>query len=210
MNVGVLGSGAVGRTLAAGFADRGHQVRIGSRSPEKLADFGEQTGVATSTFDQVAEFGEVVVLAIAGEAAAETVELAGPERLADTIVIDTTNPLDFSDPGGPRLFVGTDDSLGERVQRAVPTAQVVKCFNMIGADHMVDPQFDDGPATMFIAGEDDAAKAAVTQLLEALGWTDVVDLGGIAGSRVLEPMALGWLTLAMRGDDRAHAFRLVS
>jgi predicted dinucleotide-binding enzyme len=122
-------------------------------------------------------------------------------------VIDATNPLDFSQMP-PRLFVGTTDSLGERVQRLLPGARVVKAFNTVGNPHMVRPEFPGGPPDMFICGDDEAAKATVTDLTKALGW-GVMDLGGIEVSRYLEPLAMVWITRFFRTNSGDHAFKLL-
>jgi predicted dinucleotide-binding enzyme len=129
------------------------------------------------------------------------------EQLSGKVLIDTTNPLDFSS-GLPGLFVGHTDSLGERVQRAVPEASVVKAYNTVGNIQMVDPDVPGGPPTMFIGGDADEAKATVTSLLETTGW-DVVDLGGIEVSRYLEPMCVAWVLHGVRTGAWDHAFRLL-
>jgi predicted dinucleotide-binding enzyme len=122
-------------------------------------------------------------------------------------VIDATNPLDFSS-GAPSLFVGHDDSLGETVQRAAPRSRVVKAYNMVGNRLMVDPKLPAGPPTMLIGGDDDDAKAVVTRLLQDTGW-EVADLGGIAVSRYLEPLAMAWVLYGMRNGASEHAFRML-
>ena len=207
--IGILGSGVVGQALAGGLAKHGHDVMIASRSPAKLAEFAAGAGVATGTFDQAAEHGELVVLCAKGDAAEDAIALAGPERLAGKVVIDTTNPLDFRS-GQPGMFCGFDDSLGERVQRAAPEARVVKAFNIVSAVSMIDPSFSDGPADMFIAGDDDAAKALVTDLLHDVGWPNVWDAGGIERARLLEPLCILWVVVAQRRGAWDHAFKVTT
>jgi 8-hydroxy-5-deazaflavin:NADPH oxidoreductase len=132
MKVGVLGSGAVGQALGRGFASRNHEVMLASRSPHSeniQAWLAEGEGRSVGTFAEVAGFGELIVLATLGLAAEEALELAGPEKLAGKVVIDVTNPLEYGDDGSVRLAFGFDDSLGERVQRKLPGAKVVKAFN---------------------------------------------------------------------------------
>ena len=207
--IGILGSGVVGQCLAGGLAGHGHEVMIASREPAKLAEYAAGAGVATGTFEQAAEHGELLVLCAKGDAVEAVIALAGPERLAGKVVIDTTNPLDFSS-GRPGLFVGFDDSLGERVQRAAPEARVVKAFNIVSAPTMIDPSFEDGPADMFIAGDDDGAKAVVTDLLHDVGWPNVWDTGGIEGARLLEPLCILWVVVAQRRGAWDHAFKVAT
>src|ERR1700760_2529749 len=188
--VGVLGSGEVGRRLAAGFASRGHDVMIGSRAPGKpeLSEWlaGGGTGIKVGTFAETAAHGELVVLAALGNAAEEAIAAAGPDNFAGKGVIDAMNPLDFSAGFPPKLAICGEDSLGERVQRALPDAKVVKAFNTIGNPYFVDPSFSEGQPTMLIAGNDEDAKRTVRDLLADFGWSDTVDIGGIEGSRELE------------------------
>jgi predicted dinucleotide-binding enzyme len=190
MRIGVLGSGVVGQALSAGYARHGHEARMGSRE----------------TFAEVAEWADLCVLAVNGVHAVDVVTHAA-EALAGKVVIDATNPLDHSS-GTPGLAYGFDDSLGERVQRAVPDARVVKCYNTVGAPVMVDPQFGGVAPTMFIAGDDAAAKVQVAQLLEETGW-ESSDLGGIDAARYLEPMAIVWVRHGLRTGTWTHAFKVL-
>jgi predicted dinucleotide-binding enzyme len=213
--VGVLGSGQVGRQLAAGFAARGHDVIIGSRDPDKpeLREWlsGDGAGIRAGTFDGVAAHGELLVLAVLGDAAEEAITEAGPQNFTDKVVIDTMNPLDFSGGFPPKLSISGEDSLGERVQRALPDARVVKAFNTIGHQYFVDPHFSEGQPTMLIAGDDESAKRTVTEVLADFGWSDVVDLGGIEGSRELEAICIAWVKLiGVRGGRPDHGFKLLT
>jgi predicted dinucleotide-binding enzyme len=199
MRIAILGSGQVGTALARGYRSHGHNVRIGTRKSQ-VDDLpvGSPADVIPSA--------DLVVLAVQGSAAVDLVsELAEP--LDGKILIDATNPLEFSS-GAPRLFVGFDDSLGERVQRAAPGAKVVKAYNTVGNPLMVDPKIDGGPPTMFLAGDDEQAKATVAGLLADTGW-DVADLGGIEASRYLEPMCLAWVVYGARTNSWGHAFKLL-
>jgi len=209
VKVGVLGSGDVGKVLAGGFLKLGHAVRIGSLSPEKLKEWaaGAGDGASTGTFAEAARFGDIIVLATHGEGTQSAIEMAGAGNFDGKAVIDATNPLDFSS-GGPQLSIGFNDSLGERIQRWLPKAKVVKAFNTVGNAHMIHPQFPDGPPTMFIAGNDAGAKKLVTQICEEWGW-DVADLGGIEASRYLEPMCLAWVLYGIRTGTWNHAFKLL-
>jgi len=211
--VGVLGSGDVGKRLAAGFRSRGHEVMIGSRDPAKpeLREWlsGDGTGVEAGTFEQAAAHGELLVLAVLGNAAEEAIAAAGPENFHGKIVIDTTNPLDFSKGFPPGLSISGKDSLGERVQRALPQAKVVKAFNTIGNPYFLDPHFKEGEPTMLIAGDDAEAKHTVRDALADFGWSDVVDIGGIEGSRELEAICIAWVKSGAARGAWDHGFKLL-
>ena len=211
--VGVLGSGEVGRRLAAGFAGRGHHVLIGSRDPGKpeLREWlsGEGAGVEAGTFAEAAEHGELLVLAVLGNAAEEAIAEAGAKGFSGKVVIDAMNPLDFSGGFPPRLSIAGDDSLGERVQRALPAAKVVKAFNTIGSPYFVDPRFSEGQPTMLIAGDDEGAKRTVGDVLADFGWSDVVDIGGIDGSRELEAICIAWVKIGGARGSWDHGFKLL-
>ena len=206
--VGVLGSGDVGRVLASGFAGLGHEVTIGSRDPEKLRDFaGTSARIRAGTFADAARFGDIILLATLGVGSEEAIRLAGTEHFDGKVVIDATNPLDFSS-GTPRLSVGHTDSLGEAVQRLIPRANVVKAFNTVGNANMINPQFAQGPPDMFICGNDEDAKKIVEQICTHFGW-GVIDLGGIEASRYLEPMCLVWVLHGIRTKRWTHAFKML-
>ena len=211
--VGVLGTGEVARRLAAGFRSRGHDVMIGSRDPRKpeLRDWlsGDGAGIEAGTFRHAAEHGELLVLAVLGNAAERAIAGAGAQNFSGKVVIDAMNPLDFSGGFPPKLSIAGEDSLGERVQRALPDAKVVKAFNTIGSPYFVDPKFSDGEPTMLIAGNDDGAKRTVGDLLADFGWSDVVDIGGIDGSRELEAICIAWVKIGGRRGAWDHGFRLL-
>jgi predicted dinucleotide-binding enzyme len=211
--VGVLGSGQVGRRLAAGFRSRGHDVMIGSRDPAKpeLREWlsGDGAGVQAGTFAQTAAHGEIAVLAVLGNAAEQAIAAAGPENFSGKVVIDAMNPLDFSRGFPPSLAITGEDSLGERVQRALPDAKVVKAFNTIGSAYFVDPSFAEGRPTMLIAGNDDQAKRIVGDVLADFGWPDPVDIGGIEGSRELEAICIAWVKIGGARGAWDHGFKLV-
>ena len=207
---GVLGSGEVGQALAKGIAADGHEVRIGSRTPAKLAKFSKRTGIAAGSFAEVAAWGQALVLAVAGTAAVDAIELAGADNLAGKLVIDTTNPIDREPPedGVLRYFTGPNESLMEQLQSAYPGARFVKAFNSVGSGLMVHPILSGGPPTMFYCGNDAEAKAIVAQLVERLGW-EGADMGGAVAARALEPLAQLWCIPGFREDDWTHAFRLL-
>jgi predicted dinucleotide-binding enzyme len=213
IRVGVLGSGEVGRRLAEGFHSRGHDVMIGSRDPAKpdlrewLSDGG--AGIEAGTFAQTAAYGDLLVLAVLGDAAEAAIAEAGAGNFTGKVVIDTMNPLDFSGGFPPKLSICGDDSLGERVQRALPDAKVVKAFNTIGNPYFVDPKFPDGRPTMMIAGDDEAAKRTVADVLADFGWSDTIDIGGIEGSRELEAICIAWVKIGGARGAWDHGFRLL-
>src|SRR4051794_37084596 len=172
--VGILGSGVVGQALALGFADRGHDVMMGSRGPAKPdleAWLRGHEAVRFGSFADAAAHGELLVLAVGGAAGGGGSGQGGEGRFGGKGVIDATNPLDFSHGFPPGLAWGHTDSGGEHVQRAAPDAKVVKAFNTIGNAYFVAPEFAGGAKpTMFIAGDDAEAKATVDRILTAFGW----------------------------------------
>jgi hypothetical protein len=215
MKVGIIGSGDVGRKLADGFIELGHQVRIGSRDPNqsKITEWINKHGkenASSGTFADTAGFGEIIVLATLWTGTSEAIHLANPTNLVNKIIIDVTNPLDFSRGMPPTLAVGHTDSAGETVQRMLPDSKVVKSFNIIGNPHMIHPDFPGGKPTMFICGNDEGAKKIVTNnILSKFGW-ETIDIGGIEGSRLLEPLALLWILHYFRTGSGDHAFKLLN
>jgi 8-hydroxy-5-deazaflavin:NADPH oxidoreductase len=211
--IGILGTGEVGRTLGAGFAALGHEVKIGSRDPAsfKLRSWLAKAGAGASsgTFADAAAFGEVIVLATLWSGTKSALDLAGAQNLAGKIVIDATNPLVPVPNAPPGLALGRTDSGGEQVQRWLPGARVVKAFNTIGNAHMVNPNFEGGPPDMFICGNDADAKSAVTEICDAFGWPGTIDIGGIEGARLLEPLCILWVTYAIRSGGWNHSFKLL-
>jgi 8-hydroxy-5-deazaflavin:NADPH oxidoreductase len=211
--VGVLGSGEVGRRLAAGFRSRGHDVMIGSRDPGKpeLREWlsGDGAGMEAGTFAQAAEHGELLVLAVLGNAAQEAIADAGTDNFSSKVVIDAMNPLDFSGGFPPKRSSRGEDSCGGRVQRALPDAKVVKAFNTIGNPYFVDPNFSDGEPTMMIAGDDESAKRTVGDVLADFGWSDTVDIGGIEGSRELEAICIAGVKIGGARGSWDHGFKLL-
>jgi 8-hydroxy-5-deazaflavin:NADPH oxidoreductase len=207
---GVLGSGEVGQTLAKGLASNGFEVRIGTRSPGKLAKFSRSTGIKEGGFPEVAAWAHAVVFAVLGKAAMEAVELAGAKNLKGKLVIDTTNPISDDPPvdGVLRYFTGPNQSLMEQLQEAHPEILFVKAFNSVGSALMVHPMLSGGPPTMFYCGNDAGAKAEVARLLEHLGW-EGADMGSAVAARALEPLAQLWCIPGFRENDWMHAFRLL-
>ncbi len=208
-HIGVIGSGSVGQALAAGYALHGHPVTIGTRTPSKLAEFGAANPAVTVGDFAAAAGAEIVILAVQGGAAAEALALAGHERLAGKVVIDTCNPI----AGGPvegilPYFTGPGDSLMQRLQAALPAARFVKAFSSVGNAFMIDPKFPAGRPTMFICGNDAAAKATVAGLLAEVGW-DVEDVGGAVGAGPIEALCQLWCAPGFLRNDWAHAFAVL-
>ncbi len=212
MKVGILGTGDVGRSLGKGLIILKHEVRMGSRSAdnEKMRAWVKEMGPRASggTFADAAKFGELIVLATLGVANESAIKMAGTRNFEGKVVIDATNPLDFSGGVSPRLAVGHIDSAGERVQRLLPGARVVKAFNTVGSPHMFRPSFPGGPPDMFMCGNNDEAKDEVRSILKEFGW-DTVDLGGIEASRYLEAMCLVWVLHGVRSNSWNHAFKFL-
>ncbi len=211
MKVGVLGSGSVGQTLAAGFVKHGHQTMIGTSDTAKLAEWQMKNAkVRIGTFSDVAAFGEVLVLAVKGAAAADVLHDAGDANLNGKLVIDACNPIADAPPtnGVLKFFTNLDESLMERLQREFPKVHFVKAFNSVGAARMVNPQFQGGKPTMFICGNDDEAKLLSAQLLEQFGW-ETADMGKVEAARAIEPLCMLWCILGFTKNEWTHAFKLL-
>lgn len=213
MNIGILGSGDVGRALGNGLVKLGHQVKLGSREPksEKLRSWtaGAGSGASSGTFAEAARFGELVILATLWSGTENALALAGRENFSGKVLIDATNPLIFNTQGRPPdLALGHTDSGGEQVQRWMPSARVVKCFNIVGHALMVNPSFPGSPPDMLICGNDPKAKETVSGLIKGLGWP-VIDLGGIELSRILEPLCILWVSYGMRTGTWNHVFKIL-
>jgi len=213
MKVGILGSGDVATALGTGFVTLGHPVMLGSRTADnpKAAAWAKGTHGkgSTGTFADAAKFGEVVVLATLGVATPEAIRMAGPSHFDGKVVIDATNPLAFSAQGLPSLAIGHTTSAGEVHQKALPKAHVVKAFNTVGNALFFRPSLPGGPPTMFLCGNDAAAKKTVEGILHDFGWLSVVDIGGIEGSRELEAMCILWVKSAIGLRDFKVAFKLL-
>jgi 8-hydroxy-5-deazaflavin:NADPH oxidoreductase len=212
MKVGVIGSGVVGQTLAAGFLKHGHEVAVGTRDPGKLKDFASKhPGIQVLRFPEAAVFGDVVVLAVEGQVAPEALKLVGPKALKGKTVIDACNPIGGGPPvnGVLSYFTTHTDSLMERLQKAYPEAHFVKAFNSVGAGQMVNPQFAGGRPTMFICGNNDAAKKTVARICEEFGW-EAEDMGAVEAARAIEPLCMLWCIPGIgKGDWSPHAFKLL-
>ena len=214
MKIGILGTGVVGSSLGKGFIALGHDVKMGARTAnhEKALAWGAEQGPHASqgTFADAAKFGEVLVFATLGVANPDVVKSAGVDAFAGKVVIDATNPLDYSVGFPPDLFLKGNDSGGEQLQRLLPEARVVKAFNIVNSDLMFRPDVQGGPPDMFIAGDDAAAKKTVTGILNDFGWPRVVDFGGIKASRWLEALCIVWVLGCAGTGNWRQAFKLLS
>jgi predicted dinucleotide-binding enzyme len=211
VKVGVLGSGGVAATLASGFLKHGHQVMLGSRTPQKLDEWAAANPSGkTGTFADVGPFGEVIVLAVKGAAAWEALRRAGEQNLAGKVVIDACNPIADAPPtkGVLKFFTTLNESLMEQLQKQFPAARFVKAFNSVGAAFMVNPEFAGGPPTMFICGNDEDAKKTVTRILDQFGW-ETEDMGGAEAARAIEPLCMLWCIPGFQRNQWTHAFKLL-
>ena len=197
MKIGVLGTGPVGQALATRLVELGHDVTMGSRDTanETAAGWAREHGAASGDFRQAAAGAELVVNATAGSHSIDAVGQADPAP--GTVLLDVSNALDGNLP--PGLTVPYGDSTAERLQRAFPQASVVKALNTMNCDVMVHPELVPGEHDVFVAGDDPAAKAAVSGLLRAFGWPEpaIRDVGPLAAARGLEAAVLFWVALRM-------------
>jgi len=206
VRIGVLGTGNVGKAIATRLVGVGHEVTMGSRTAdsEPAAEWVAAThaGASQGTFAEAAAFGELVFNCTAGMASLEALRAAGAENLAGKTLVDVANPLDFSQGFPPTLGICNTDSLGEQIQAAFPETRVVKTLNTMNHLIMVEPARVPGEHEVFVAGNDEEAKAEVGELLQAFGWGPerIIDLGDISGARAAEMYAVLWLRL-MRAVD---------
>jgi predicted dinucleotide-binding enzyme len=197
MKIGILGTGMVGETLGTKFVQLGHQVKMGSRSAnnDSAAKWVESAGAQASqgTFDDAATFGEMAFICLKGAVFLDVAKTLNPTALAGKVIVDVSNPLEFSN-GVMSLSLCNTNSLGEEVQKALPSAKVVKTLNTVNCGVMVDPAKGGNP-TMFLCGNDADAKKKVTDVLKSMGWRDIIDIGDITKSRGTEALMHLWMNL---------------
>jgi predicted dinucleotide-binding enzyme len=205
MDIGVLGTGIVGRTIGTRLVGLGHQVVMGSRTADN-ADAAEWaaevgTGASHGTFADAGAAGEMLINCTAGVGSLDALTSVGAELLAGKVIVDISVPLDFSAGFPPSLFVCNTDSLGEQIQRAFPDARVVKTLNTMNNQVMIHPERLPGAHSVFVSGDDAEAKQFVTGMLESFGWPrgSVVDLGGIETARGPEMYLVLWIELMQAG-----------
>lgn len=208
--IGILGSGAVAKALGNGFIKHGYSVMLGTSNADKLADWQSQSGGLVGSFDDAAQYGDIIVLAVKGHAAETVINGVGAEKLNGKTVIDTANPIDDTKPpvnGVLNYFTGPNESLMERLQKLVPDANFVKAFNSIGAHLMVNPQLEATPS-MFICGNNDAAKQEVADILTLFGF-ETEDMGKVEAARPIEALCALWCIPGFAKGQWVHAFRLI-
>jgi len=211
MKVGVLGSGDVAKVLGSGFLKHGHDVMLGTRETSKLADWLVTNSAARAgSFSEAAEFADLIVLAVKGTGASYALRAARAENLRGKTVIDATNPIVDAPPvnGVLQFFTDFSESLMERLQGEFSDAHLVKAFNSVGSARMINPQFEGGPPTMFICGNDEKAKQTVSQVLHQFGW-EAADMGKAEAARAIEPLCMLWCIPGFLRNEWVHAFKLL-
>jgi 8-hydroxy-5-deazaflavin:NADPH oxidoreductase len=212
MKVAVLGTGPVAIALAKGFVSRGHSVVFGTRDVQgktALAAVAAVQGASAALYASAAQSADIAVLTTPWSGTQNALQLTGAANLAGKLVIDVTNPLDYSS-GKPALALGFPNSAGQQIQAWLPGAHVVKAFNIISATRMVDPQFADGAPDMFIAGNNAAAKAQTAEILKSFGWRSAIDMGDISKAYLLEALAMTWIDYGVSRNHWTHGFSLLS
>jgi predicted dinucleotide-binding enzyme len=213
MRIGIIGSGDVARSLGDGLINLGHDVMIGTRDTKKkeLGSWRKKNdkhrNLGSTT--EAASFAEVAILATAWHATEDVLAQIRPE-LAGKVVIDVTNPIQFNDDEAPELTVGHSMSGGEIVQHSLPDSHVVKALNIINHANMVNPKYKQGTPTMFICGNNQSAKAHTAEMLNDFGWEDIVDIGPIEKSRLLEPLCLLWIEYGVSRGTWDHAVSILA
>jgi hypothetical protein len=214
MEIGILGSGIVGRVLGSAFIAEGNEVMLGTRDVQKdevVKWLAENPAAKAGSFEETATFGELIVLAASGDVITDVINAAGSQNFNGKVVIDATNPIDHTKPpvnGVLPYFTTTDESLMERLQKLLPDAKLVKAFNSVGNGLMYKPDYGGQKPTMFICGNDDDAKATVTKILDAFGW-ETEDMGKVEAARAIEPLCILWCLPGILHNRWTHAFKLL-
>jgi predicted dinucleotide-binding enzyme len=214
MKIGIIGTGIVGRTLSTGFLNLGHDVLLGTRNVQKeevKKYLAENTRALAGSFNDAAKFGDLIVLAVAGKIAKEAIDMTEVINYRGKTIIDTTNPIsqEPAQNGVLKYFTMQNDSLGEQIQKWLPEAHVVKCFNSVGNAVMTNGnQFGNILPTMFICGNNQDAKKGVTEILTAFNW-ETEDCGMIEASRPIESLCVLWCIPGFLQNKWMHAFKLL-
>ena len=211
MNIGVLGTGAVGQTIGSKLVQLGHTVMMGSRdgANPKAVTWTKQEGskALSGSFADAAAFGEIIFNCTLGTASLDALNMAGAGNLKGKILIDTANPIDYS--GDWSLTVSNTDSLGEQIQRAFPDTLVVKSLSTVNSNVIVDPGKLLERSDVFVSGNSADAKASVSTILRSFGWTSIIDLGDITTSRAVEMYTLLWRALRIATNSHRFNIRVV-
>ncbi len=213
--IGVLGTGMVGQTIATKLVELGYEVRMGSRllNNEKAFEWAKPLGDKASfgTFESAASFGNIIFNCTKGDVTLSMLKSLSAASIANKILIDITNPLDFSKGMPPSLIseYANTNSLGEEIQKALPDTKVVKTLNIVSADVMVDPDKTGGEPTMFVCGNDKDAKNETIKILNQFGWKDILDIGDIKSARGIEMLLPVWIETMMSLDNRYFAFKII-
>ena len=217
MKIAVLGTGMVGATISSKLIELGHEVKMGSRTAtnEKAVEWTNANGknASNGTYAEAATFGEIIFNCTSGMGTLEALNLAGEQNLTEKIIIDVSNPLDFSKGMPPTLSISNDNSLGEVIQKAFPNAKVVKTLNTMWCGLMVNPaMINGGDHNVFMSGNDTEAKASVKEILLSFGWTanNILDLGDIATARGTEMFLPLWLKIMGATNSGAFNIKIVS
>lgn len=212
MKIGILGTGMVGEALGTKFVQLGHQVKMGSRTAnnEGAVKWAKSAGPNASqgTFNDAAEFGELVFICLKGAVFLDVAKTLSSGSMSGKVLVDVSNPLDFSKGMPPSLSICNTNSLGEEVQKALPSAKVVKTLNIVNCQVMVDPAKGGNP-TMLVCGNDAGAKQKVSTLLKDMGWRDILDIGDIKNSRGTEMLLPLWLNLFGLFGNPQFGFKIV-
>lgn len=210
MKVGILGSGIVARQVAIGFLSTGHNVKLGTRDSKKLTEWlSEYPAASAGSFSDAASFGEIIVVATLWSGTENAIKLAGFDNFKNKIVIDITNPLDFSSGVPPKFMVSYGNSAGEQIQKWLDNSKVVKAFNTVSASIMINPKLEDGNPDLLIAGNNSDAKKVVTKIAQSFGWQNVIDMGEIKKSFWLEAFAMLSIEFGFKYNHWTHAFKLL-
>jgi 8-hydroxy-5-deazaflavin:NADPH oxidoreductase len=212
MRIAVFGTGPVGRALAGGLLNRGHSVAVGTRTPDDpaaVARLADMPGVSVMAHRDAARTAELAIFAIPFDGLAAVAGQISDGLPPGTTLIDASDPERKGPDGRPVLAIGHDDSGAEMLQRLVPGAHVVKAFNILGADDMVWPRFADGPPTMLVCGDHQPAVEQAIAVCQELGWTDILNLGGLHLARLTEAVSVLWVYSALAAGSWDVAFRLI-
>ncbi len=212
MKIGILGSGNVAQALSSELIKNNHDVMLGTRDVKKLEEFTRKNPkVKTGSFEKTANFGELIFLCTQGIFTLNVLDLAGKDNFKNKVIIDVTNPLDFSQGDTPVIAPPYiyPNSLGSAIQNAIPNAKIVKAFNTVPANLMVNPILQEGSPTFLMCGNDSAAKEKVTEIARKFGWKDIIDIGDIRQSSLLESLTILWVTYGIKNNYWSHAFKLL-